>query len=41
MQKPKDMTKILFHHFLWCKKEGRNVRWYGSFRSRSRNKKHN
>jgi len=41
MQRPKEMTRILFNHYLWCKEQGRNTKWYGSFRSRSRNKKHN
>tara|TARA_R100001015_G_C4522495_1_gene91112 strand:- start:30 stop:143 length:114 start_codon:yes stop_codon:yes gene_type:complete len=23
-----EMTKILYNHYLWCKKEGRDVGWY-------------
>ena len=23
-----EMTKILYNHYLWCKKEGRDTSWY-------------
>ncbi len=42
MQKRKTLnTTILFNHYLWCKKEGRDTSWYGSSRSCSGDKKYN
>ena len=23
-----EMTRILYNHYLWCKKEGRDTSWY-------------